>query len=262
MTHHTIDCEPAIRLFDEMMQAAPTHRMLRLWGEAKMGKSHLLTKVFPGLAQQTYQTSCSVVDLRSSNVTVPDILHQTCAQLGGEGRFPAYYREYEAWLNLSPVVQVKGLQALFSSLSIRAAEPEGEARRVERQLTSKFGADLAGLAPQALLLMFDAVEQSAPSIQNWLMDELLVSVMPLAHVRVVVAGRTIPAAAGSYTTRCRSYELTAVQDEAAYVSYCRQLQLNIEEPLIKGFAHLLDYKPGLFVDMVLPKYGPKRAAHE
>lgn len=262
MAHPTIDCEPVLRLFDEMMQPSPSYRMLRLWGEAKLGKSHLLTKVFPLLAQQTYQVPCSVVDLRSSNVTVPDILHQTCAQLGGEARFPAYHAEYAAWLNRSPVVQVKGLQALFSSLSIRAAEPEADARRVERQLTTKFVADLAQLAPQARLLMFDAVEQSALSIQNWLMDELLVSVMPLDHVRVVVAGRIIPAAAGSYTTRSHSYELTPVRDEAAYITYCRHLQLNIEEPLIKGFAHLLDYKPGLFVDMVLPKYGQKGAVHE
>lgn len=261
MAHPTIDREPAIMLFHQIMQPAPTHWALRLLGEAKMGKSHLLTKVFPLLAQHTYHTPYAVVDLRGSRATVPDILHQTCAQLGGEVRFPAYYAAYDAWLN-RPVVQVKGLQALFSSLSIRASDPGADARRVERQLTTKFVADLAHLAPQTILLIFDALEQSDSTVQDWLMTELLVGLTPFEHVRVVVAGRVIPDAAGSYVSRCHSYELTPVSDENAYITYCQTLSLDIEEVVIKRFAYLLDYKPGLFVDMVLRKYGQKGAAHE
>ncbi len=261
MTHPTINREPAVDLFHQVMRPQPTYRVLRLLGEPKMGKSHLLTKVFPLLARQTYNAACAVVDLRGSSITAPDILHQSCAQLGGEARFSTYYAAYEKWLN-KPVVEVKGLQALLSSISIRTGEQDVDPRRVERLLTTKFVADLQALAPNPVLLMFDALEQSDPATQHWLMNELLVNLKPLDHVRVVLAGRTIPDPAGSYAAHCHSYELVPVRDEAAYFAYCRQLKLEIEEPLITGFAHLLDYKPGLFVDMVLPKYQGRGATHD
>ncbi|MBN1992835.1 MAG: ATP-binding protein [Anaerolineae bacterium] len=260
MTHPTINREPAVDLFHQIMHPQSTHWVLRLLGEGKMGKSHLLTKVFPLLARQSYQAAWAVVDLRGG-ITAPDILHQSCAQLGGETRFPSYYAAYENWLN-QPRVEVKGLQALLSSISIRAGEQDTDPRRVERLLTTKFIADLQTLAPDPVLLMFDALEQSDPAIQHWLMNELLVSLTPLQHVRVVLAGRAIPDAAGSYAACCHSYELVPVRDETAYIVFCQQLNLTITEQSIRDFALVFDYKPGFFVDFVLPKFSQAGAAHE
>lgn len=256
MTHPTINRESTITLFQEILHPQSTHRVLRLLGEAKMGKSHLLTKVFRLLAQQTGYIFSAVVDLRGSGVTMPDILHQSCAQLGGEAHFPTYYAAYESWLN-PPAVQVSGLQALLSNISIRTGERDADPRRMERHLTTKFVADLQALAPRPVLLMFDALEQSDEATQHWLMYELLVSLIPLAHVRVVIAGRAVPEAAGSYVAYCHSYELIPVTDEAAYIAYCQQHKLTITEQSIRDIARLLDYQPGFFAEMVVKKFRPE-----
>lgn len=51
MTHPMIDGEEVLDLFATFIQPQSRHRVLRLLGEAKLGKSHLLTKVLPVLAR-------------------------------------------------------------------------------------------------------------------------------------------------------------------------------------------------------------------
>lgn len=255
----TIDRIDVIDLFEQLMQLTPPHRVLRLLGDSKMGKSHLLNKVFAPLARKNYRIPCAVVDLRGNSITVSYILHLLCAQLGGEHHFPTYHAAHDAWLN-QPRVEVKGLKAWLSSVNVRAGASERDPQRIDRQLTTKFVADLQNLAATPILLLFDQLDNSPVNIQNWLMDELLVSLALLENMRVIVAGQTMPDAAGSYAAVCCSYELTAVVDENAYIDYCRHHELTIPDQSIKDFARVFDYKPGLFVDWVLPKFSQPRGA--
>jgi hypothetical protein len=125
---------------------------------------------------------------------------------------------------------------------------------MERLLTPKFVTDLQSLSPQPRLLMFDALEERDPRTLRWLIDELLVSLMLLEHIRVVMAGQSVPQPAGSYAARCHSCELVEVKDEAAYIQYCGQQHLKIGDQSIKDIARLLDYQPGMFADMVVKKF--------
>ena len=79
MHHPTINGEEILALFHELMQPDSDQRVLRLMGQAKLGKSHLLTKVFPTLARQE-QAACrhAILDLRSQAQGVPDVLHSAC----------------------------------------------------------------------------------------------------------------------------------------------------------------------------------------
>lgn len=254
MTPPTIDRIDVIDLFEQLMQPVPPHRVLRLLGASKMGKSHLLNNVFAPLAHQNYRVPCAVVNLKDNSVTVARILHQLCAQLGGEPHFPTYHAAHDAWLNQSNKVEAKGLLAVFSSISIRTGKAETDPQWIERQLTTKFGADLQNLAAKPILLLFDQLDNSPDTIQNWLMDELLVSLAVLKDVRVIVAGQSVPDAAGSYATACCSYELPPVEDENAYIDYCRHCQLNISDQSIKDFAFANYYNPGSFVESVYPRF--------
>ena len=83
MQIETIDTHEAIRLFHEIMQFSSETRVIRVIGDANMGKSHLLTKIFPTLAVQNYQARYAILDLRNRVLTIPDILHFACAFLGG-----------------------------------------------------------------------------------------------------------------------------------------------------------------------------------
>lgn len=256
MSQKTIDRDSAISLFHQLMQSESEFRILRLVGEAKLGKSHLVTKIFPLLASQTYRAHYAVIDLRSQGQTIPDVLHTICGLLGGENVFPSYYDAYKEWIQ-RPKLNVSGLQAFFAHVDIRS-ESESDENRMACYLVPSLIAGLGCLDDTQLLLLFDTLDTSGEKITSWLMNTLLVHLSALAHVRIVVAGRSVPEACGSYATICRSYSLLPVVEEDAYVVFCRELGIgtDLEDQTIRAMARLFDYKPGLFVDFVIPKFMP------
>jgi len=252
-----IDRKDAIELFVDLVQPDSPQRVLRLLGEAKMGKSHLVAKVYPRLAQQQ-GARCAVLDLRTQTQSIPDILDAACSLLGGD--FPAYKTAYREWLN-RPKVEVKGLLAFLSSLSFSAKEGQEDATRQHNFLTTRFVVDLQRLNDQPVVLLFDAVNNAAPETQDWLISRLLVQLFPLKHVRVVVAGRQVPEPLGSYVPVCHSFELCAVTAEEEYVMYCQSMGVVLQEQSIRDLAKALDHTPGQFVDLVLRKFGPGAVTH-
>lgn len=251
MHHPTINGEEILGIFHYLMQADSPHRVLRLMGQAKLGKSHLLTKVFPILARQE-QTACrhAILDLRSQAQGIPDVLHSACAQLGDEG-FGGYLAEYRAWRN-RPRVEVRDLHSSFSRITISAHEEADEHRRIIPDLTRVFVNDLRARPREPTLLLFDAVDSAVGTTRDWLMDSLLVQLATLAHVRCVVAGRTLPDAAGGYVAVCDSYELQPVTEDNAYIEFCRLVGIQLVEQSIRDFAKACSYLPGHFVELAQP----------
>jgi len=254
MRHSTINQERVIELFHELMQPDSSFRIWRLLGEAKLGKSHFLTKIFPTLARESRQVRCVLLDLRRQSYSPIDILHAICDQLGGETAFPAYCAAYGEWLN-RPRVQTIGLKAFLARVSIRAEGQADEQQRVIRHLLSQFIADLDNFKDVSLLFLFDTINEAGENTQKWLMDSFLVQLARLTNVRVVLAGRRdLPTASGTYAAICDSYELLPVEEEAAYIDFCERIDLPLDEQSIRDFAYYVDYKPGLFVDGVVPKF--------
>jgi hypothetical protein len=242
-----IDGEEVLNLFATFMQPQSRHRVLRLLGEAKLGKSHLLTKVLPVLARSQYQAcTCAILDLRNPALGVPDILHNTCSQLN-DAAFTGYRNAYQAWRN-RPKIEANGLQALLSKISIQARSSEDDTRLILPDLTRAFVSDLRQFDAKPVLLLFDAVNDSTDQTRTWLMDMLLVQLSPLDHVRVVIAGRDLPDAAGSYAAACLSYELQPVVEVDAYIRFCHETGVTLAEQSIRDFAHAFNYRPGLFAE--------------
>ena len=247
-TIDTIDTNEAINLFHQIMQSQI--RFLRLIGDAKMGKSHLLTKVFPDLVRQQYHALFALLDLRNRLHTVPDILHMACYQLGIKHfeEYLAVHRE----LSNRPRVEAQGITTLFSSVKITGKDGPDEAQARDRDLTTQFVKDLSKL--NEVLLLIDSVNEATESMQTWLMETLLVAVSQLPHVKVIVAGRSLPGAHGSYNLLCKSYRLQAVTEIEEYIIYCQKLHTTLGEQSIRDFAYACDYIPGMFVDLVYPKF--------
>ena len=259
MSLPTINMQEAIDQFHQLMQPDCEFRVLRLLGEAKLGKSHLVTKLFPHLGQTIYQARYAVLDLRNPAQDIADILHAACNWLGGMINFPTYAAAHRDWLN-RPIIQVSGLQALLSRIQVKAPEETDESHKMARHLTTQFVADLRQLTIAPVLLIFDQLDDANPANQDWLIDTLLVQLAPLTHVRVVVAGRTMPEASGSYAAICCSYELLPVHEDQAYINYCRECKIELAENEIRVLARAVDYKPGAFAD-VMPKFMRREAAH-
>lgn len=254
MHHETINYQETLDLFHEFMGADSPFRVLRLLGDAKMGKSHLLTKVFPVLAKQVYQARCAIIDLRGRTQGVPDFLHLACSQFGSDVLFRTYYAAHRELLN-RPRVELNRVQAFFSLFNVSAKVNVDDSREVVRHLTRHFITDLSNLDDDVLmLLIFDTVDGATEATQNWLMDTLLVGLASLDHLRVIVGGRSVPEASGSYAVRCCSHELLPVEEEEEYIGFCRRIGAELEEQSIRDFARAFGYKPGLFADFVLPTF--------
>ncbi len=256
MLYKTINTREAIEQFRDLMRPDSQTRILRLLGDAKLGKSHLLTKVFPMLAKQESQARWAILDLRNPSDEVPDILHTACGQLDGKSCH-GYYTAHQAWTN-RPKVDIDHLHAYFSSVTVSVKDRPDETRQRDRDLTTQFVHDMSQLADT--LLFFDSVDMAPEYMQTWLMNSLLIQLSSLAHVRVVVAGRSLPEAHGSYVALCRSYQLLPVTEAEEYIAYCHSLHATLSEQSIRDFAEVFDYTPGIFVEHVLPKFMP-RSAH-
>lgn len=259
ISHQTIDRQEIINLFHQLMQPNSQLRLLHVLGNAKLGKTHLVTKVFPKLAREMYRSHYAVLDLRNQTQTITDILHAICGLLNPDIPFRAYNTAHQEWIS-RPKVNVVGLQALLSFVQVKSESEADDRRKMIRHLITQFVTDLRNITDTPLLLLFDQVDDANEITRSWLLDTLLVQLVPLAHLRVVVAGRSIPEPSSSYSANCQSYELQPVWEEEAYIEYCRQIGVDLEENTIRDFARAFDYKPGQFAD-VMPKFLTRETAH-
>ncbi len=120
MSSEMINTQEAVKLFHQLMQPNNQVRVLSLVGAPKMGKSHLLTKVFPQLVHHRYPIRFALVDLRNPTQTIPDFLDIASRHLGDQA-CPDYSNASREWTS-RPKVEVKGLLAKFASIRIRESK--------------------------------------------------------------------------------------------------------------------------------------------
>ena len=253
MQYETINCEDALNCFHQLMKDDGECRVLQLSGDAKMGKSHFLAKIFPAIAQRDYSAKYAVLDLRNKAQSIVELLHTAYGLLGDISSFPTYHSTYQNWLSRSKV-EVQGLQAVLSKINISSNNTADEASRILPEITRCFVNDLKLLNHQQVLLIIDSVDIATINTQTWLTDMLIVQLIKLDHVRVVIGGRTISEPSAGYAAVCRNYKLHPVQDVHAYIHYCQKINAQLTEQSIRDFAKAFDYKPGMFAEIVLSKF--------
>jgi hypothetical protein len=255
MLHETIDTDEIIGIFRQFLKTSSTTRVLYIIGEAKLGKSHLLTKVFPVLAQQEYQARHAVIDLRHPQ-TISEILSLTSSQL--DGMCCTHFKDAEReWTN-QPKVRMEHVFLILSSLTLSAEQEYNDLYKNMHYLTTQFIKDLETYDDQPLLLLIDHMDNATEEIQAWLINTFLVRISLLKHIWIVVAGHSVPEPHGRYAASCLRYQLHPVTEEDAYIAYCHRLKVTLLEQSIRDFAFYVDYRPGMFVDYVVTKFQQRR----
>ena len=253
-----IDRRDAVTVFRSFMKPSHQMQVLRLVGGEKMGKTHLLTKVFPALAREEFQAHCAVLDLsRNQNPTVCDFLHSACSQISVQEN-GNYYTAYREWINRPRKVTLSQLLFLISSLTVSIQDTSRDLHEKDLYLTAQFIKDLGKLNDKPVLLLFNKVHCAEEYVQIWLMDTLLGQLSQLPQIRAVVAGCSLPEANSSYISSCHSYELLPVKEVEHYMEYCRSSCVELSNESIKDFVRAFEYRPGLFVDFVIPAFAPER----
>ena len=253
MKVETLNRTELLNKFQQFLQDSSSIRIIRLLGDTKTGKSHFLTKVLPLLARQKHHVECIVIDLRSPMQSIPDLLHIAYRLLGGEVNFQSYHIAYEEWLS-RPNMEVKSLRSFFSLITIRSKDEVNDYNNICRHLTDKFVYDISNILNKQILFLFDSIEDADNSTKNWIMNNFLVQLSKINHVKVVIAGRSVPEINNSYVTICESYNLAAVQNIDDYIQYCYTVGAKLPEESIRDIALILDYNTGLFVELVIPKF--------
>jgi hypothetical protein len=256
MTYETIDTDEIIKLFRQFMDPSSTAQVLYIVGETKLGKSHLLTKVFPNLAKQECQARYAVIDLRSPTHTIANILSLTSSQLDGKC-FTNYQEAYKSWLN-KPKVEMQHVLFILSVLKVSAKQEYDDLHKGDHHLTTEFIKDLETCNDRLLLLLVDHIDSATEAVKTWLINTFLVQISLLKHIRVVVAGRSVPEPHGAYAASCLHSQLHPVTEEDAYIAYCRCLNVTLVEQSVRDMAKVFRYRPGMFVDYVLPTFGRPR----
>lgn len=246
--HKTINRQNVLTRFEALLQPDTLQRVLYLSGEAKMGKTHLLTRIFPEIAR-TKNMPHAILGF-NAQVRVVDILYELCHKLDLGGDFAHFRAAHTDSLN-RPAVEVTGLQALFSKITVRAG-PEGKERdpTLQTHLTDKFMQDLRALPPHPVVFFFDALDTAPVEIQTWFFNTFLNLLTTLPHLCLVVAGRTLPQPGSGYARYCQHALLGVVSDVKEYITYCQLMQATLPEQSIRDFAHATNYKPGYFADLI------------
>lgn len=253
-----INHDAAIHQFRQLLLPNAQMRFMRLLGDGEMGKTTLMTKIFPVLATQ-YNVRTAYIDMRNQAQKPTDFLHAICSQIDRHG-FPIFDKAYEQWLN-RPKVQMAGFSAIFSKIQVSSGSEREDREDLTLYLSRKFVDDLDNAATRQVLLLFDTVDNASSATQTWLMDKLLVQLQSLPHVRVVVSGRALPDASGGYALNCCSHELRPVDDPSAYVRYCRELGVTLTEQQIHDGAKFCHFNPGRFANAIKVHFAPASTIH-
>lgn len=248
MTPPTINHNDAVAYIEALLQPDADFRVFRLLGEGNSGKTHLVTKVLPALVKQQPGLHCAILSLKNEMQGITELLETACGQLGPRSWFPSYDTVYDSYTTTR--VDVRDSRMMFSWLNFQNRGDEKQSKRQLLRLTSAFVDDLRALDHSQILLVFDQVDNADANKQQWLMDSLLSQLAFLLHVRVIVAGRSMPDAAGAYAAICHSYELPEVKESEPYLDFCRTLQVDLGEEHVPILVQAAYYRPGAFVNLL------------
>jgi hypothetical protein len=255
MFHATINAKESIALFHKLLQADSRIRMLFLEGASKMGKSHLLSKVFFVLASQQYQAYCVIIDLKRQPLTIPDILNSASEDLGEHlcPLFKAATKEKMKHSDMNVVFEKALTLGSRIDISVPSSGIERDFQLWNFHLTTQFVTDVSRLCHHNRLIVFlvDNVNCATDNIRAWMMDTFLKQLARLSDVRVVIAGQSLPEANTGYVAVCEYYHLSSITNLGEYITYCENSNEKLLEETIKVVAVLSDFNPGFFVENML-----------
>src|SRR5205823_3311459 len=117
-------------------------------GQGHMGKTHLLSKVFPRIARQKYHSRCIALDMRNKTHTIPNILRMASSQL--DDSFLHKYLAFEKqWIREHNVIKV----------------PIEDTQLRDFYLTSHFVKELNTYNDACLCFFFDTVDEAKMKTQ-------------------------------------------------------------------------------------------------
>jgi hypothetical protein len=241
-----IDRIEATDIFRAMLSRKSDYRILCITGSEKMGKSRLMRE-YMQLAEGEFNAHAALVDLRSSMLSYSDVLSRASEQIGIP--YLPHYQAARDDLSRKSSININRMTQILSVILANRDGDENASLHQRDRLASAFINDVQLLSQRTrVVLLFDAFDEAPTKILNWIHEHLAVSLSRVLNVFVVIAGRTLPAAATTWQHLSQTYPLPPVEVEI-YLQYCAATGIQISEDHIRTLHRAIDGKPGYFAEM-------------
>jgi hypothetical protein len=261
----TINRRECITLFETIVQRNSQKRILLIKGEEGMGKTHLLASVFKVIAENVYHAHCINIDLKLDGQTIYSIIANARKDLGDKGFFLYHIKSLVRRRNPNQIV-MDNIYMVDSQLTASIID-DSIALNYQRQIldqTTFLMRDISRLSKQVLVFFIDNANVKAVSKETleWLVNTFLKQLSKESHVRIVMAGSSLPEVHLGYLSLCESCDLSEVRELEAYMTYCENAPIKFGEEAIEAIAIISDHRPGFFVNNIRKVTSFKQASQQ
>lgn len=237
-----LDRITATQKFREILGKSIPANIFRVEGDEKMGKSRLLRE-FQKIAQEEFKADCVLIYLPSLIGENEDLFQFITQKVNID--FSNYKNIHNSQDQAS--INVTGVNQLFSTIEIQKSESKRTQDLFLRKIINAFLEDLQLASHSHLVLMFDAFEQADLDTQKWVNEKIVTIFSQLANVTLILSGRQLPDTISVWEGQQYSLRIDAPKIED-YYEFCKKMDDDFSEELIKAFYKVYKGNPGLFIE--------------
>jgi hypothetical protein len=215
--------EHARELFNLLLATDAQQRILLMDGASGTGKSTLLLVCLESAGAIRHVP----FSFRKTSITVNEVFFRAGDRLGWQ-YFPRFLARVDEMATTR--VQIEGNRQFGIGQKIEVVlageKIEDQDYRVAELTTAWFG-DLAA-APFDVLFAFDHFDEAVTSVQQWLGGPFLTRAAATPHVRVVIAGKSVPEADNiEWGGCCRTSKLVGVPEARHWLPVVQALNRHV-----------------------------------
>jgi hypothetical protein len=232
-------------------------------GGENFGKSHLLASLTPAIVPP--ERFCIInLDKRRDVPTPMVVLTEIVGTIGWSyfPKFDAAQREIQNAQRNTATVSNVTIHGSYNNVQAIAQESEEDRLIIAMRATDAFASDL-GLLPNnlhPLVLAFDGYDAATSLIDRWFDRSLVPRLCEVAHLRLIVSGRTVPHTTVKARTRAAPFVellLTGVNDEKEWLPIVTALKRRIpgegveQIGFLRGIIAAFKGAPGAIMPIIL-----------
>lgn len=241
-SYNTINTEYAIDDFCEMLKHDSPKRVMHIWGDAMMGKTHLSRDVFPAIAKNAHKNiihsriefggSEDEIDLMCSVLASfpnPEIVCPSFTQQ--HNSFKAYVENIgKTTISQNNFLDLKQLYSVYRNEMIVALIDD-----LRRHEEINF------------VFIFDAVNNIPSVFRDWLLNKFVFYMSQLKNVRIVITSKEQVDLTCVHSHLCILHPLRPIKKIKPYVEYCQRHEMHMKTHEIRTIVTLAGHNPGQFL---------------
>lgn len=241
--YNTINTEYAISDFCEMLNPESNKRIMHIWGDSMMGKSHLTEKVFPLIARNAHvKIIASRIEFAGFEGDEIDLMCQIMALFPDpKSDCPSFTQQRESFLSFLEQTS-KATISQSNAFDFRQRRSD-HCNAMALALVS----DLRKHEDAHFVFLFDAVNNIPSGLRDWLLKKFIIHISQLRNIRVVITSKEPVDLSYIQPHLCLIHRLQVIQNIKPFVEYCQRHDMHIKIHEIRTIVYAARFNPGQFL---------------